>query len=124
MSCTMKTGTGGNRQVQLNILLCNPVGIHSPYVHPYSSRKGIVSVELVLKTQFQFLAFSSVCFFVSVCPFVDNVMLFCSILNICFHLHLIVCVFVFKILLFPYFPAIVEPRRWWTNGHDVESSRG
>ena len=120
----MKTGTGGNRQVQLNILLCNPVGIHSPYVHPYSSRKGIVSVELVLKTQFQFLAFSSVCFFVSVCPFVDNVMLFCSILNICFHLHLIVCVFVFKILLFPYFPAIVEPRCWWTNAHVVESSRG
>jgi len=124
MSRTMKTSTGGNRQVQLNILLCNPVRIHSPYVHPYSSRKGIVFVELVLKTQFQFLAFSSVCFFVSVCPFVDDVMLFCSILNICFHLHLIVCVFVFKILLFPYFPAIVESRRWWTNAHIVESSRG
>jgi len=30
----------------------------------------------------------------------------------------------FKILLFPYFPAIVESRRWWTNDHVVESSRG
>jgi len=32
-------------------------------------------------------------------------------------------VFVFNILLF-YFPAIVESRRWWTNAHIVESSRG
>jgi hypothetical protein len=124
MSLTMKISTGSNRQVQLNIFLYTQVRIPSPYIHPYSSRKGTVSVELVLKIQFQFPAFSSVCFFVSVCPFIDNVMLFCSILNICFHLHLIVCVFVFKILLFPYFPAIVESRRWRTNAHVIESSRG
>lgn len=100
------------------------VRIPSTYTCPHSSRKGVGSVEFMLETHFPFPAFSSVRFFVSVCSFDDYIMLFCSILNICFHIHLIVCVFIFQILLFPYFPAIVESRRWWTNAHVVESSRG